>query len=71
MAQICDIIMVNDTITPENSKVCQGIAYNSDEKIAWFKGQQANTSVPRSHLCYSISITSWLLNAGESTQQVH
>ena len=65
LAQICDTMRVNDTTTPANSLVCQGFSYNIHTKTAYFKGQQANTSIDLSTLCYHPNQTLWLLNAGQ------
>lgn len=63
LAQVCNIIRIND-IDPNKAKVCQAFVYDSNQKVAFFKGQPANQSIDPTHLCYSPNSTLWL-NAGQ------
>lgn len=71
LAQICDTIQISTTTSdPANSQVCQSFTYNSQQKIAYFKGQQANSSTGVNDMCISPYITTWLLNAGRFCNRV-
>ena len=63
LSQICGNITFNDS--SGNPLVCQGFAYDSTQKVAFFKGQAANKSIDQSYLCHQPNITLWLLNAGQ------
>ena len=57
LAQICNNMATNGSI-------CQGFAYNSFLKTAWFKGTPPYTPIDTSKLCLHPNESVWLLNTG-------